>query len=62
VRNTLESRINTSLSRQDPQKQTTSEHLRLETFSITGAGERNRTLDLLITSYEKIPFLDVDLD
>lgn len=33
-----------------PQKQKVSEHLRLETFFNHGAGERNRTLDLLITS------------
>lgn len=31
-------------------KQKVSEHLRFETFALTGAGERNRTLDLLITS------------
>ena len=37
-------------SDQDPQKQKASEHLRLEAFAATGAGERNRTLDLLITS------------
>jgi hypothetical protein len=31
-------------------KKKASEHLRFEAFAITGAGERNRTLDLLITS------------
>ena len=33
-----------------PQKQKASEHLRFEALAGTGAGERNRTLDLLITS------------
>ena len=48
--NRLESTINKGLSSQDPQKKKASEHLRLEAFAVTGAGERNRTLDLLITS------------
>jgi hypothetical protein len=43
-----------------PQKQKASEHLRFETFAVIGAGERNRTLDLLITSYEKSVFIGVD--
>ena len=50
TRKRLESRTNKGLFHQDPQKQKVSEHLRFETFAVLGAGERNRTLDLLITS------------
>ena len=38
------------LEETDSPKKKASEHLRLEAFAVTGAGERNRTLDLLITS------------
>jgi hypothetical protein len=38
------------MSCQRQKNQKVSEHLRFETFVVTGAGERNRTLDLLITS------------
>ena len=45
-----DTRINTDCLAKTGKRKKASEHLRLETFAFTGAGERNRTLDLLITS------------